>query len=256
MRLFALSDPHLALSTPDKRMDMFGPQWVDHHVRMASAWDELVAPGDLVLVPGDVSWARRLEGAAADLEWLAERPGTKVMIKGNHEMWWSSRAKVRKALPEGVLALEADATRVGDIALCGTRMWDVPGVDYHDWIAWQGEAISPELSDEDAKHALSIYRREVGRLDRALAALDEVAGDDARLRVCMVHYPPVAPGLASNELTERFEAARVDHVVFGHLHSLKPERLGEIGGVARGVTYTLASCDAIDFAPTLIADAT
>lgn len=253
MRVFALSDPHLALDTPGKGMDLFGDHWKDHHVKMAASWDERVDPDDLVLVPGDISWARKLDGALADLAWLAERPGTKVMIKGNHEMWWASRNKVRKALPEGLHALEADATRIGDVALCGTRMWDVPGVDYHDWIAWQGEAISPEPTPEQAEHDRSIYRREVGRLDRALAALDEAAGPDAALRICMVHYPPVAPGLAPNELTERFEVARVDHVVFGHLHSLKPERLHEIGGEARGVTYTLASCDAIDFAPIEIA---
>ncbi len=122
MRAFALSDPHLALGTPGKEMDMFGPQWVDHPTTMARSWDASVEPDDLVLVPGDISWAGNLEGAAADLAWLDARPGAKVLLKGNHEHWWHAISKVRAALPERMHALQGDAVRVGDVALCGTRL--------------------------------------------------------------------------------------------------------------------------------------
>lgn len=245
MRVFALSDPHLALGTPGKAMDRFGPQWVDHVATMAAAWDASVRPDDLVLVPGDISWASTLAQAAPDLAWLGARPGTKVMIKGNHEHWWTSIGKVRAALPPGVLALQADAVRVGDVAICGTRLWDVPGVSYHDRIVWVGEPISPELAGEERARALKIYERERGRLERALEGLDPRAA----VRVALVHYPPVAPGLAPNELTALFEAHGVDHVVFGHLHALDPARRDEIGGQARGVRYHCASCDFVDFTP-------
>jgi len=250
MRVLALSDPHLALGTPGKAMDRFGPRWVDHAATMARRWDEVARPDDLVLVPGDVSWASTLEQAAPDLAWLAERPGTKVLIKGNHEHWWSAITKVRAALPDGVLALQADAARVGDVAVCGTRLWDVPGVDHHDWIEWVGEPISPEVTEEEEARALKIYRRERGRLERALAALEQ----GAAVRVAMVHYPPVSPGLAPNELTALFEAHRVDHVVFGHLHAVDPSRRDELGGTARGVTYHCASCDVVDFTPVLLCE--
>lgn len=250
MRVFALSDPHLALATAGKTMDRFGPQWVDHPTTMARAWDASVGPEDLVLVPGDISWAGDLAGAAADLAWLAERPGTKILLKGNHEHWWHAISKVRAALPEGMHALQGDAVRIGDVALCGTRLWDVPDVSYHDLIVWQGEPISAELTDEDAAASLKVYRRELGRLDRALDALDGTAP----VRIVMLHYPPVGPGCEPNELSERFESAAVQHVVFGHLHSLDPATRDRIGGEARGVHYHLASCDFVDFAPTLVCE--
>lgn len=255
MRVFALSDPHLSLGTPGKLMDRFGPQWVGHAAKMAAAWDESVSAGDLVLVPGDISWARDVEAARPDLAWLAARPGTKVLVKGNHEHWWpDSRRKLAAALPPGVQALVGDAARIGDVAVCGTRLWDVPGVSYHDLIAWEGEPISAEMTEADAAAALRVYQREVQRLDRALAALDL----SAPRRLAMVHYPPVGPApaagapLPANELTARFAAAGVQHVVFGHLHALRPEARGRVGGRADGVRYHLAAVDFIDFRPLLV----
>jgi predicted phosphohydrolase len=254
VRVFALSDPHLSLGTPGKEMDRFGAQWVGHAAKMATAWDELVRADDLVLVPGDISWARDLAAAAPDLQWLAARPGTKLILKGNHEHWWpESRRKLEAALPPGLRALLGDATRVGDVAVCGTRLWDAPGVSYHDDIAWEGEPISAEMSEADAAAALKVYQRELGRLDRALAALDR----EAPTRIAMLHYPPVSPagpdGLRRNELTERFAAAGVQHVVFGHIHALKPEARPRIGGLLDGVRYHLAAVDFIGFRPVEIA---
>ena len=258
MRVFALSDPHLSLGTPGKTMDRFGPQWVGHTERMAQAWDAAVRAEDLVLVPGDISWARDLDQVRPDLEWLAARPGTKLIGKGNHEHWWpGSRRRLEAALPEGVVALPADGVRLGDVAVCGTRLWDVPGVSYHDLILWQGEPISRELTEADAAASFKVYQREVARLDRALAGLDR----SAPVRIAMLHYPPVGPAvpgpgtaaLPGNELTERFERAGVQEVVFGHLHALDPQQRGRIGGARHGVRYTLAAVDFVDFAPVALA---
>jgi predicted phosphohydrolase len=251
MRVFALSDPHLSLGTPGKEMDRFGPHWVNHTEKMAAAWDAKVRAGDMVLVPGDISWARDIAGAAPDLAWLAARPGTKLLVKGNHEHWWpESRARLRTVLPPGVHPLIGDAVRMGGVSVCGTRLWEVPGVSYHDVIAWQGEPISPELTPEEAAAARKVYQRELQRLDRALSELD----GSAPLRIAMLHYPPLGPGLQPNELSERFERACVNHVVFGHLHSLDPKARKRIGGTLNGVRYHLTACDFIDFAPTLIAE--
>ena len=128
MRVFALSDPHLSFATPGKKMDRFGDQWVNHVGKMARAWDETVSADDLVLVPGDVSWAMKPTGAAPDLAWLADRPGTKVISRGNHDYWWTTRSRVQGALADGCFALDATAARVGDVAIGATRLWDVPGV--------------------------------------------------------------------------------------------------------------------------------
>jgi uncharacterized protein len=132
----------------------------------------------------------------------------------------------------------------------------VPGVSYHDVIAWQGEPISPELTLEEAAAARKVYQRELQRLDRALSELD----GSAKVRIAMLHYPPVGPavngssGPPANELTARFEQAAVHHVVFGHLHALEPAARKRIGGVRNGVRYHLTACDFIGFAPALIAE--
>src|SRR5882672_9439245 len=102
MRVFALSDPHLSFGTPGKTMDRFGPQWVDHPAKIERAWRERVGERDLVLVPGDISWAMGLEQARPDLEFLARLPGIKILGKGNHDYWWSSISKLRHALPPGM----------------------------------------------------------------------------------------------------------------------------------------------------------
>lgn len=253
MRVFALSDPHLALATPGKSMDRFGPQWVDHANTMARAWDETVGADDLVLVPGDISWARNLAEAATDLAWLAERPGTKVLGKGNHEHWWKSRIKLAAALPPGLLAVDGNAVRVGPFAIGGSRLWDsAQSADWwHDLIEWQGEPISRESSPEEQAAAQKIYQRELGRLDRALAELDATAP----VRIALLHYPPAGPGLAPNEATALLERHGVQHCVYGHLHAVARARVPETGGLARGVRYLCASCDLIDFRPVLVCEA-
>ncbi|MFT7465016.1 MAG: putative phosphohydrolase, partial [Pseudohongiellaceae bacterium] len=160
------------------------------------------------------------------------------------------KAKLEPLLPEGVLALDAEVVQLGGLAITGTRLWDTPQVTYHEHIVWQGEPISAEQPPDQAAAAEKVFRREIGKLERCLASLPKAATQ----RLAMVHYPPVSPGLAANEMTAMFEKAGVSQVVFGHLHSLDRAREAEIGGQARGVTYHCTACDFIDFAPKLICE--
>ena len=95
--LFAIADLHLAMdpSIQDKSMDMFGGAWVSHAERLRDIWLRLVEPEDVVFIPGDISWALKLEEAMADLAWIDSLPGTKVLLRGNHDLWWSSMKKMR-----------------------------------------------------------------------------------------------------------------------------------------------------------------
>ncbi len=256
MRVFALSDPHLSFGTPNKAMDRFGPQWVGHPDKIERAWRERVGEKDLVLVPGDVSWAMTLEQARPDLEFLGRLPGSKLLVKGNHDYWWSTISKVRRALPPGMSALQGDAVRVGDVAIAGTRLWDVPEVSFRELIDWQpreGGAISAERTIEDAAEAARLFERELGRLERALAALQASAHGGA-LKIAATHFPPCGADLAPTRATERIEAAGVRHSIFGHLHSLRRDLPRPPFGERAGVRYALAACDWIDFAPLLVAE--
>ncbi len=255
MQLFAIADPHLAQGTAEKSMEKFGPQWAGHPRPMAAAWRERVTDDDLVLIAGDISWAIRLEAALPDLDFLAALPGTKVMIKGNHDYWWNSISKVRAALPNRFFAVQGDAVLVNGIVVCGTRLWDVPDVSFSDLIDWREDhedSKPAEPTDEEvAQVALQnerIYRREVARLDRSLRQASQLRdASRATTIVAMTHYPPCAADLEANELTDLFERHAVDHVVFGHLHGLLPG-VRPFGRRA-GVSYHLTSCDFLDFQP-------
>jgi len=259
MRIFALSDPHLSFGTPNKAMDRFGPQWIGHPAKIEQQWRERVGERDLVLVPGDVSWAMTLEQARPDLDFLGRLPGRKVLVKGNHDYWWGTISKVRRALPPTTQALQGDAVRVDDVVIGGTRMWDSPEFDFGPIIDWKpgpGGAISMQRTSDDEAESLRIFERELGRLERAMTALDALAtaAGASTLRIAATHYPPCGADLAPTKATALFERHGVKQVVFGHLHSLRRDLAKAPFGARAGIQYTLAACDWIDFAPVLIAE--
>lgn len=228
MGLYGISDLHLSFGA-DKPMDVFGEQWRDHAARMAASWDERVASDDVVLCPGDLSWAMRLDDARSDLDWIGARPGHKILGRGNHDYWWSSISKVRAVLPDRCIALQNDAVRVGGLVIAGARLWALPG--------------SPEYGADDEK----IVRREIGRLEMSLQAARKLAGADDPV-IAAVHYPPLASSGADTPFTELLERYGVCLCVYGHLHG-DASHLTAFQGPRQGVQYALISCDFIGFSP-------
>ena len=240
--IWAISDLHLSFSTPNKKMDLFGPEWNHHDQKIQHAWDSSIAPNDIVLIPGDISWAMRLEDALLDLRWVAQRPGIKVMIRGNHDYWWGSASKVRKALPEGIFVVQNDVVCFDNIAIGGTRLWDSPEFDFSEIIDMK-PAIRPMESHEEMRDE-EILERELHRLELSLQAIPK----DASLKIALTHYPPVGVSMAPTRASALFEKYGVSLVVFGHLHSLRKD-LPPLFGSARGVRYVLSSCDYLNFEP-------
>jgi predicted phosphohydrolase len=229
-RVFALADLHLSLAGT-KPMDVFGELWRDHPRRMAAAWDQCVGPADTVLLPGDFSWARSLEEAQPDMDWLAQRPGRKLLLRGNHDSWWGSRAKVRRALPGGCEPLHNNAIELGHWILVGARGWILPG--------------DPLSTEQDEK----VFRRELGRLEASLADADGRFGRD-RPRIAMLHYPPRLLGGPAGPVIERLREGGVSVCVYGHLHG-EDHRLA-VRGECEGLRFHFVAADAVDFAPQLI----
>ena len=227
MRLFAIADPHLSRAQP-KPMDVFGGNWEGHPQAFFDRWRETVADGDLVLVPGDVSWAMRLEEAMHDLEDIAALPGRKVLLRGNHDYWWPSISKLRRALPEGMYAVQNDALELDGVVVAGTRGWVCPG--------------SRGFTPEDDK----VYRREVERLALSLQAARRLEG---RYRVVMLHFPPTNPRLEPSGFTRLIEEYGPDALVFGHVHGEEP-----VLRTLDGVDVHFVAADALEFRPKLIAD--
>jgi predicted phosphohydrolase len=241
----------LSLATPDKSMELFGPAWADHPERMQLRWRERVTDQDLVLVPGDISWAMRLEQALPDLELLADLPGRKVLVRGNHDYWWGSVSKVRHALPAGMYAVHNDALSIDGVTVAGTRLWDDLEIRFGSLELREPKGSTATVyQPEDSERTERIFQRELGRLRLALERLDP----GARLRIAVVHYPPLGPQLEPTRASEILEAAAVDHCVFGHLHGLAPMASKPLYGERNGIRYWLTSCDYLDFEPVQIAE--
>jgi len=225
MRLFAIGDLHLP-GGDEKPMDVFGDHWEDHFARIAGDWRERVTAEDAVLIPGDTSWAMQLRDAVPDLQSIGALPGRKILIKGNHDYWWTGIGQVRRVLPEGMTALQHDTADLGPCVVCGTRGWAYPT---------QETPLSPE--DE------RIFNREMIRLELALTSAVQAAGE--RPIVVMLHYPPLYSQDRDTPFTAMLEKYPVHTVVYGHLHGAGI-RAG-FTGEHNGIRYMLASCDSLGF---------
>ena len=227
MRLFAIGDLHLS-GGDDKPMDVFGPQWDRHFFHISEQWRKKVGEEDLVLIPGDISWAMRLEEAREDLEANAALPGRMILCKGNHDYWWNSISRVRAILPPKMQALQFSAVDAGAVVVCGTRGWVFP---------------TEEQPLDEANQR--IFRRETQRLRMALEEARDLAC--GRPIVAMLHYPPLLEGEKETAFTELLEEFRVHTVVYGHLHGqgIQSGYTGEY----HGIIYSLVSCDSIGFSP-------
>jgi len=203
VKIFALGDPHLSFGRP-KPMDIFGPLWADHPRQIAEAWDAVVGADDVVLVPGDISWAHNLAEAAPDLAFLAERPGRlKVLLRGNHDSWWSSIGKVRAVLAAGprrprqgcaAASRGGRAVRRRAAGTCPT----CPGA------IRKGPADLPPRAGAAGAFARGGAPARAARRRRSLALL---------------HYPPLGPGGSTSRVLEKLAAAGLRGRSTGHLHA-------------------------------------
>ncbi len=228
-------------------MDIFGPHWEDHAKKIASNWKSTVHPEDLVLIPGDLSWAMKLEEVVPDLQWVHELPGTKVMIKGNHDYWWGSLSKIASVLPPSIHLIQNRAFHWKEAAVGGARLWDSPEYSFTEFIEFREnpnaknreELVQQEFSEK-------IFNRELERLKMSLKELNP----DAKVRIAMTHYPPIGADLRPTRAAQILEQYQIQICVFGHLHNLKTNE--PLFGIARGVRYVLAACDYIHFMPIAI----
>jgi len=244
MTIWALSDPHLSFGTRDKSMEIFGPEWLHHAEKIETAWTSIISSKDLVLVPGDISWAMRLEEAKKDLEWLDVLPGKKLILKGNHDFWWSSSAKMQAVMPPSIAYLQNSVFNWNGVSIGGARLWDTPEYSFERFIQYTPNPKAKETHPANPEEDEKIFVRELQRLELSLKQLDPTA----KHKIAITHYPPIGAALEPSRASAILERFGISTCVFGHLHSLKKEYL-PLFGEARGVRYVLASCDAIDFTP-------
>lgn len=230
MAIFAIGDLHLS-GSGEKPMNVFGRHWDNHFENICVRWREMIEPTDIVLIPGDISWAMQFEEAKIDLQSIAELPGTKILLRGNHDYWWSSISRLRAWLPQGMLALQNDSIALSKMVICGTRGWNFP--------------TDPNpLDDQEMK----IYRRELIRLELTLV---NARGKGLPI-LAMTHFPPLLTDYRDTAFTALLERYGVELCVYGHLHGAGIHN--GFNGVHNGVEYRLVSCDSIAFAPVKVSD--
>jgi hypothetical protein len=217
-------------------MDIFGPQWKEHHLKVEEAWRRAIEPQDIVLMPGDFSWAMRPEEVEQDFRWLAALPGRKVLIKGNHDYWWpGSQKKLAAILPEGTYAIKKRALVIDGVPLVGVR-----GADFFPREGESFEEVESRLRRE--RHELIMSLDDLARLDR---------GNERP--IALFHYPPFPIARSESFFTRMLEDAGCSLCLFGHLHT-EAEWRRVFQGERRGVRYLLVSCDSLDFRPALVGE--
>lgn len=247
MSIWALSDFHLAISVPSKTMEVFGPAWKNYAERIRSNWEKKISPEDLVLIPGDICWAMRLEEAVIDLQWIDTLPGTKVILRGNHDYWWSSNAKMQKVMPQSIHFIHNTMLMWKGVAIGGSRLWDTPEYNFSAFNVFQENKRERVKTTEESSHKPEedekIFVRELERLTLSLSQMPK----EATYKIAMTHYPPIGADLAPSRASKILESFGVNTCVFGHLHNIRAGSLAF--GKARGVDYKFTSCDYLEFVP-------
>jgi uncharacterized protein len=232
MNVWAISDLHLSFARPDRR-ERYAARWRDHAVKIEQNWRDVVRPGDLVLIPGDISMARNHRDLQLDLTWLDRLPGTKVLAPGNHDQWWNGVESVRPLLRGSMLAVGGDAVITHGLVACGT-------------------AGTPVSTDPSTPALQTAVDREMGALERALENAAEIRGDTTQPLYVLWHYPPFDAHARPGPCVERFERAEVTACVYGHVH-IEGQWPRAVQGTVRGVRYHCVAADAIGFRPLRIA---
>ena len=243
MNVWALSDFHLSFGIKNKSMEIFGSIWKDWTEKIKAHCHEKIKQEDLLLIAGDLSWASNLEEAIPDLDWISHLPGTKMILKGNHDFWWPSYSKLLTALPSSIYAIQNNSISWKGLSIGGTRLWDSPEFSFENLISLEGASFGKEEIKPFTKEDQKIYERELLRLEMSLKSFPQ----DFSKRIVMTHYPPLGSDLKPTRASLLLKNYRVDLCVFGHLHNVKNK--GPLFGTLDLTHYALTSCDYLEFSP-------
>lgn len=239
--LFALADTHLSLSV-NKPMDIFGNRWENHTEKLSAGWRSCVTDRDTVVIPGDISWAMTLRDAGADLHFLDDLPGKKLLLRGNHDFWWSSALKMNAFFEQeqirSVSFLQNSGCYAEGYILAGSRGW------------YQDEKNAPR--DADYR---KIVLREAMRLDMSIKSGIAAWGGEASERpeiLCFLHFPPVFREYVCREILDVLHVWGITRCFYGHIHgvyNMPPLQRYE------DVSFIPVSADYLNFIPLRIPEA-
>lgn len=229
MAIYTIADLHLSFNE-NKPMDIFGANWNGHTEKIKENWIKKVEADDTVVLPGDFSWSMYLKDTVKDFEYLNSLPGRKILLKGNHDYWWTTITSMNKFVKENhfdkINFLLNNSYLVEDKIICGTRGWAIT----------------------DTENANRMIKRECNRLELSILDGIEKFGNNKEIIVFM-HYPPILKqNLQENEITDFMKMLKkydVKRCYYGHLHSTSISDAVE--GEVFGVNLKLVSADGLNF---------
>ncbi len=228
--LYTIGDLHLSFEA-GKTMDIFGEEWENHAEKLRKNFT-VVKPDDVCVICGDLTWGMDLQGCLEDFRFIDALPGKKIILKGNHDFWWTTASKTKKFFDDnGIYTIDMlhnNCFFYKDLAICGTRGW----------------VCTNNNSDE---HDKKMMARECQRLELSLQA----AGDTER-KICFLHYPPLFGRLCATQLINVMKKYGVRECYYGHVHGYA--RLSAVEGEIAGITYRLISADHTGFCPVIVAE--
>lgn len=244
MALYALGDLHLSFQA-DKPMDAFGRVWKNHERKIEKYVNKIVKPEDTLVLTGDHSWGKRLPECREDLAFIERLPGRKILLRGNHDMFWDSKKteRLNEEYRGRLFFLQNNFAVYQDYALVGTKGYTFEGPFYLD--RWGNITGWDEKQEEPAK---KLVTREMERLRESFRQA-EAAG--YRKFILFLHYPPTNILEETSPFTEIAEEHKVSAVVYSHCHG--ESRFGDsIRGMYHGIPYMLVSGDYLNFRPAMV----
>ena len=238
MAIFVISDLHLDVESNEKSMEVFGARWKSYTDRISNNWKKLVAPTDTVIIPGDISWALTTKDALHDLLWIEALPGKKIIMKGNHDFWWSTVSKMKKFFCENCIntidILNNNALEVENYIIAGSRGWFV-----------DKSVQNAELNVDYEK----IVNREVIRLKMSLDNAKKLKNESEKEIIAFFHFPPVWADYSCEPIVEILKEYGIQRCYFGHIHGCY-----NVSGhfQYQGIDFNMISADYIDFIPLFI----
>ena len=238
MAIFVMADLHLDTKSNKKSMEVFGNRWKDYVRKIQKNWIRLVTDQDTVVLPGDISWALTLEDAKEDLLWIHALPGRKILMKGNHDFWWSTASKMQKFFAEhGIDSLELlnnTALEAEQYILAGSR----------GWFTDRGMQNASQNVDYE-----KIINREVIRLRMSLDAAKRLREETGKEILVFLHFPPVWSDFRCEELLALLREYGIRRCYFGHIHgSYTADGVFE----QDGIEFRMISADYLDFIPQIV----
>jgi len=230
MAVYSISDLHLSFNNPEKSMEKFG--WGDYTQKIYKSWTQNVKEEDIILIPGDISWALKLENAEKDLSFIGNLPGKKIFLKGNHDYWWTSLKKINKFFNEkkfNISLIQYNSMLIDNILISGVRGWE-----YRD-----------NLDEDNQKK----YNKELLRFDLCILSIRKLLNEYKKIKklIFMMHYPPFTAEFPQTPFLEKILENKdlIDIVVFGHLHKIKNAKF--YNKKIDDVEFKLVSADIINF---------